>query len=209
LAGVWTVAAPAYRTITSRQGLDFKALANVPLESLLQQPVSGRGNSEFDILVVQSAAINRSLALGWGKGFYNFTIGQLVPRQIVGEEVKNSFMIGGGSEKLASEVVYEWRPPYGFNPTGPVNAFEEFWFFGAVCYFGMGWAFRWLWNRAVRQRDFGFQVWYVVLINLAPVSIVACLVMLPSQILILTCIVAPALWFAREHWVIVRPVIKQ
>jgi hypothetical protein len=93
--------------------------------------------AEFDALVVTAAAVNRTGILDLGKGFYNSTIAQLIPRQFLGEEFKESLFLKSSHEDIAYNS-YRWSIPYGSTPTGPSNAFSEFWFFGALLYYGIG-----------------------------------------------------------------------
>ena len=82
-ATIGTILAPAYRTI-SQYGLDIQQLQEIDAPGIISDVFSGDQYCEFDMIVYGCAAVNRSLRLNYGMGFYNSTIGALVPRQLVG-----------------------------------------------------------------------------------------------------------------------------
>lgn len=191
LAG-FIVVAPQYRTIT-QYGFDGEQLKQVQVETSIRDMVRGDEYAEFDGLVLAAAAVNREGTFGLGTSFYNSTIAQLVPRQLVGESFKDSLMLDLWSTPSGS--VYA-DLPYGSNPTGIANAYTEFWFFGALIYYFMAAGMRRLWETALVP-SIGGQLWYVILAPLIPVSVVGSLFVLPGQFLGLYFFIALLLWFAR------------
>jgi hypothetical protein len=69
-----------------------------------------------------------------GAQLWNKLVLAYVPGQLIGSDNKASLIIGTDLEERAfSEVSYEWRP--GTTPTGFVDAFQDFWYFGAMIFF--------------------------------------------------------------------------
>jgi len=145
--------------------------------------------------VVTAAAVNRTGILDFGKGFYNSTIAQLVPRQLVGEEFKQSLFLKSSDEDIAYRT-YRWSIPYGSTPTGPSNAFAEFWFFGALIYYVLGFFSRWLWERA-QAAGTEAQIWYTIWAMVIPESIYGALVILPGRLLFYFLFLWPVLVWLR------------
>ena len=189
---------PQYRTI-SQYGLDMERLREIEVPAAIEDVLSGSTYLEFDALVVNAAAINRTKTFGFGTGFYNSTIAQLVPRQFVGGELKSSLMIYPWGNVPTSFTLYQWEIPYGSNPTGPLNAFGEFWFLGAFLYYGIGLICRYLWEQAFAKGSVPAQVWYLVWAVSVPSSIVGSLAILPGQLLAYYLFLAPLLWVIKRR----------
>jgi hypothetical protein len=193
LMAVFVLVAPQYRTIT-QYGIDMEQLREIQIETSLADVVSGREYAEFDALVAVVASLNRDKSFTLGTGFYNSTIGQLVPRQLVGEEVKDALIIDlWGDQESATAMDI----PYGSNPTGVANAFVEFWFFGVVLYYFGAAAVRRVWEAAMVRGNFGPQVWYLIIAPIIPISVVGSLQVIPGQLLGCYIFIAPMLRFAR------------
>jgi oligosaccharide repeat unit polymerase len=188
------VIAPQYRTI-AQFGLNMEEFRQIEVHSSFDEILAGKTYVEFDALVINSAAINRFMEFGFGAGFYNSTIAQLVPRQIVGEELKESLFLPL-EDPLNASRFYGWEMPYGSNPTGPLNAFSEFWFFGALLYYVIGIISRFIWEQATQFGNVKAQVWYVIWSMLIPTSIVGCLFIIPGQLLTFYVFLAALLWYA-------------
>ena len=199
LIGMFVLIAPQYRTIT-QYGFDLEQIREIQVQSSLVDMFSGEQYAEFDAFVVSSAAMNREMLLGLGTGFYNATVAQLVPRQLVGESIKTSLMFDLWDSKINTEKLYSWNIPYGSNPTGVANAFTEFWFAGALVYFFAAFYIRRLWEVAVHPHNHGAQVWYVVISILVPVSVIGSLFILPGKLLTMYVFLTPLLLFARKRF---------
>jgi hypothetical protein len=193
LMAIYVVMAPQYRTIT-QYGIDMERLREVQIETSLANVISGREYAEFDALVAVVASLNRDKSFTLGTGFYNATIGQLVPRQLVGDEIKDALTIDiWGDEESATPIDI----PFGSNPTGVANAFVEFWFFGILLYYFGAMAVRRVWDAALESGNFSAQIWYLVIAPIIPISVVGSLLVIPGQLLGCYAFIAPMLRFAR------------
>ena len=174
---------PAYRS-TSQYGLDYDEIANSVSQVDMDSVLKGQQYASFDVMVVWGAAANRSMAFGYGADFYNNLMSFYVPRQIVGEKIKQSLMIGGFSDKAKAAVarVYDWGPHYGSFLTGPYTAFSQFWFFGCLLYYVFGYVFRLLWQAAHERRNLAAQIWYISCMILIPDSIMSSIIVVPAQL---------------------------
>jgi len=194
LGGLFVLVAPQYRAL-SQYGFRNGEISEIQIKASVEEVLSGQSYAEFDALVVTAAAVNRTGILDFGKGFYNSTVAQLVPRQLVGEEFKESLFLAGSDEDIAYKT-YRWSIPYGSTPTGPSNAFAEFWFFGAGLYFLLGFFSRWLWDRALAVGTEA-QIWYTVWAMMIPESIYGALVILPGRLFFYLLFLLPVLVWLR------------
>ena len=72
-------------------------------------------------------------------------------------------MANVGDAALAGNE-YGWVGTYSTAPGGPTNAFEEFWYFGALVFAGLSYILRRLWDRAVLEKSAWAQFQYTTLI---------------------------------------------
>ncbi|HVN31496.1 MAG TPA: hypothetical protein VMT45_05880 [Thermoanaerobaculaceae bacterium] len=196
VTAVAVVAAGEYRKYSPIGG-DWGEVRHLDPQVMVQSIVSGEGYSEFQFALVQISATNRFKEFGLGRGFYNTLVANWIPRLLVGDAVKESFFIEGPDYGQQTYAAYQWSPGYGSNPTGINNAFCEFWFFGALLYFGLGKGFRYLWDRAFITRDFAAMLFYACLSPLAMTTILGNLSGVPSDLLYVSLFVVPAIVFAR------------
>ena len=197
VTAVVVVAAGEYRKYSPIGG-DWGEIRYLDPKGMVQSVVGGEGYSEFQFAVVQISATNRFREFGLGRGFYNTLVANWIPRLLVGDAVKESFFIEGPDYGQQTYAAYQWSPGYGSNPTGINNAFCEFWFFGALLYFGLGKGFRYLWDRAFIMRDFAAMLFYACLSPLAMTTIVGNLNGVPSDVLYVLIFALPAIFFARS-----------
>lgn len=188
---VFNVVAPQYRTIT-QYGVNFEELKEIDIKSSLKDVIEGNTYLEFDAFVVNAAAINKTLKFGYGSSFYNSTISQLIPKELIGAGFKEKMMISQFTEP-PSFALYGWTIPYGSNPTGPLNAFQEFWFFGAFLYFIIGVFSRYLWEESFNFQNLKAQIWYIFWVKMISTSIFGALIIIPAQIIIFYIFITPVL----------------
>jgi hypothetical protein len=92
----------------------------------------------------------------YGIGFYNTFVRYFVPTAIVGEEGKERLLVhvadAGHVGPEAGVVVnrYGWAILPYIVPTGPASAFQQFWYFGAVCFYVLARCLKGHWVRAFR-----------------------------------------------------------
>lgn len=175
---------PAYRS-TSQYGLNYDEIAGSVSEVDLDAVLKGQKYAEFDVMVVWGAAANRSMAFGYGAEFYNNLVSFYVPRQLVGERMKQSLMIRGSGDGVNAVAarVYDWGPHYGSFLTGPYTAFSQFWFFGCLLYYVFGYVFRLLWQAAYERGSLAAQIWYISCIVLIPLSIMSSIISIPARLI--------------------------
>ncbi len=171
LAGIGVILGPAYRT-KSQYGLSAQELRTIDARGILADTLGGESIGEFDVIIYGCAAANRGLAFDYGVNIYNGVIGALLPRQLVGEQLKNGlFVLPTKNVWALTQHYYGWSLPYGSNPTGPFSAFSAFWFFGCLFYFFLGVVYRCLWTAASSEGNVGAQVWYTATAIVIPTSV--------------------------------------
>jgi hypothetical protein len=156
---------PYYRA-HSQLGGDWDALKAISPTEIVLEVFEGSdaefSNAAYLIQVTEEQAIFQ-----YGVGFYNTFVRYFVPRIIVGEDTKEWLLIDlpdAGHVGPEAGVVanrYGWAIPPTIVPTGPASVFQQFWYFGALCFYVMT---RWLkghWIRAVRG-DLWSQAVYTV-----------------------------------------------
>jgi hypothetical protein len=92
--------------------------------------------------IMEAAA--RSGQYDMGLTVYNTFIAAYVPRQMVGEEFKNSLMARGNSD--VTYEVFGYTSPVGSCPTGIADAFASFSYAGSLMFFMLGYIMRRLWE---------------------------------------------------------------
>jgi hypothetical protein len=159
--GLAVILAPVYRA-HSQIGGDSEMIKQIDVAKAATDLAGG-----VDSTVVKSAytvEICESLGLfRYGLGFYNQFILYYVPKLLVGEEAKQALMANVGDAALAGNE-YGWVGTYSTAPGGPTNAFEEFWYFGALVFAGLSYILRRLWDRAVLEKSAWAQFQYTTLI---------------------------------------------
>jgi len=197
LAFVGITLAPAYRA-KSQYGLHIEELKQIDARGIISDKFSGEHYGEFDVIVYGCAGVNRGFALNYGIDFYNSTVSSLVPRQLVGERLKNSLFIPAGTDlETLLKRYYDWSIPYGSNPTGPFDTFRQFWFLGCLLYFILGFIYRSLWTAAYEEQNVGAQLWYVVTAIIITQSVFGTFTGLAPYFLVILFFFGPILYFAR------------
>jgi hypothetical protein len=87
------------------------------------------------------AAVGQSQAYDFGAFNWNAMVFNFVPSQILGEDTKNAFMIGGtdkGLQNIADDIL-GYVPNTGSTFTGMADAYGSFWYFGFIKFMLIGW----------------------------------------------------------------------
>jgi zinc transporter ZupT len=138
--------AAEYRA-SSEIGADRARLQEISTTRSLKKVLSGTEAEFCNMAYMMEIADAQGLFQG-GVGLYNTFVYMFVPKSIVGEELKAKLMVDVPSARTADNR-FDWAYPYGCVPTGPFSVFEQFWYFGAICFYLLA---RWLkrhWVRAV------------------------------------------------------------
>jgi hypothetical protein len=160
--------APAYRS-ESQIGGDWGKIRQISVSKAVQEVLSGTEAEFWTMAYLMEIADAQSLFQG-GVGFYNTFVQYFVPKLIAGEEFKAKLYVNIPTARTAGNR-FGWVYPYGIVPTGPYSVFEQFWYFGAICFYLLA---RWLkghWIRAVAG-DMWSQVVYSVMITYAVAAVV-------------------------------------
>jgi hypothetical protein len=96
----------------------------------------------------------------FGGGFYNEFVKVFVPKLLVGDTLKGKLFLDLPSA-ITENNRLGWVIPPGMVRSGPYSVFEQFWYFGAACFYFLA---RWLKGHWVRARagDFWSQVVYCI-----------------------------------------------
>jgi hypothetical protein len=159
---------PAYRA-HSEIGGDWARARQDLSSDAVHQVLSGSTTEFWSMSYLMEIADTQNL-YQYGVGFYNTFIGCHVPKLIVGQDFKQSLYVNLATAR-AVENRFGWVMPYGEDPTGPYSAFEQFWYFGAICFYLLA---RWLkkhWVRALAG-DFWSQVVYSATTTYAVAAVV-------------------------------------
>jgi hypothetical protein len=184
--------APAYRAniqMGDRQG----KLTDIDVQRRVADKLEGRSTWVLENAVVQMAAVRRAGQYGMGRGLYNRLIQLLVPRLIVGDEVKERLLLRAPEHRDLTWRYYRWVTKYGTYSTGACDAFREFWFFGALVFFVIGRGFRVLWDRAYLAGSVPARLLYVSLCVIAMTSVVNNIGGIPAQLIVVLTLLIPVI----------------
>ncbi|MFW6106738.1 MAG: O-antigen polymerase [bacterium] len=188
--------APAYRTYF-RIGAETEKLREIdPMRSTEDVFRGERGVTETEYAVVQIAATHRAGRFNYGTNFYNRIIKNWIPRLIFSDAFKESLFLPRADHHAYMERYYGYEWPYGSFPTGYMDAFREFWFFGALIFYVIGAGFRALWMRADRG-GLVAQILYIYFSYFAMSTVFQGVTALPSRWLRVALWLVPTLLYAR------------
>ena len=158
--------APAYRSRTTARR--WGQLGQISVSETMQRVFSGTEGEFWTEAYLMEVADTQGL-YQFGMGFYNTFVKYFVPKLIVGEEFKQKLFVDVPTA-LTAPNRFGWTVPYGMVPTGPFSVFEQFWYFGAACFFFLARWMKRLWIRALAG-DFWSQVIYSVTLTYAVAAV--------------------------------------
>jgi hypothetical protein len=125
LAGL--LGAGEYRAATYYSGKpDWQAVMNIDLGADWNALING-GGPEFRNLAFSMDFIEKENAYDFGADHWNTLVGSYVPAQLVGARFKDSLYI-----KAPPVFPAGYIPAPGTTPTGMMDAFASFWYFGCL-----------------------------------------------------------------------------
>jgi hypothetical protein len=156
LALTLVIVAPEYRK-HSQIGGDYSEIYKInTLELVADYFIEGAVEIRNGIYII--GARDQVMRFQWGGAYYNGVIRNFVPKFLVGQEFKEKLMIDASSSSESSLKVYNWERAFYSFPYGPAVAFEQFWYFGCIVFFGifavMGRLWKWallgsIWSQAM------------------------------------------------------------
>lgn len=166
---VMIVIAPDYRK-HSQIGGDHSEIAKINVvDQVTRFILDGAVEIRNGIYII--GATDQVMTFQWGGAYYNGVIRNIVPKFIVGQELKEGLMIEADSRNKTTWSVYNWERAFYSFPYGPAVAFEQFWWFGCIVFLVISAIIGWLWKYAI-YGSIWCQVMYV---SLAPKSLVVLL----------------------------------
>lgn len=144
-----------YRSIT-------KANTGSPLEQMAQIDVIGNaealfrdGGSEMHNAILRISHIDATMEFDYGKSHWNHLVFNFVPAQLVGSNIKEQLMVEMPS------VARDYNPVLGTTETGLADAFQSFWYFGALKFLLLAYVLSRIWASANRG-EFAAQFTYML-----------------------------------------------
>src|SRR5205814_1682918 len=129
-----------------------RSAAEDPLEAFRQIDFADQFNqyfnedtpSEFKNAITLIAVTTAQGDYEWGVGYWNRVIFRFVPAQFLGENFKNSLMIGGQQRDYGDyvELATGFRLPAGSTVTGIGDSFNQFGLFGCLVFAVMAYLFK-------------------------------------------------------------------
>jgi len=124
---VGLLGAGEYRAATYYSGKpDWQAVTNIDLAANWNTLING-GGPEFRNLAYSMDFIERNNAYDFGADHWNTLVNSYVPAQLVGTRFKDSLYIDAPPVFPAGYI-----PSPGTTPTGMMDAFASFWYFGCL-----------------------------------------------------------------------------
>ena len=92
-------------------------------------------SSEILNAAVILEAVDQSLSFDYGLSLWNAFVFRFVPAQLLGQDFKKGLTIDFINPAY---LVFRYNPHLGSTVTGMADAFESFWYFGAIKFFIIG-----------------------------------------------------------------------
>ncbi len=130
----------------SWSGAGLSAILDIDFIGNLERIAEGRqGNYELTNALYEIEATDRTLNFDYWSSLWNGLVQRLVPGQVVGADLKRSLYI----ERWGSaDRVFGHEAHSGSTLTGVTDAFQSFWFFGAVKFVLIGFIMSRWWRAA-------------------------------------------------------------
>ncbi|RWX81832.1 hypothetical protein EPK99_00705 [Neorhizobium lilium] len=113
------------------------------------------GGDEMRNAVLRINNTAATLQFDYGKFHWNRLVFNFIPAQLLGTDVKQSLMLP------VPAMARDYNPIVGTTETGMTDAFESFWYFGALKFFLLSYFVRRIWVTA-NQGEFAAQFVYVL-----------------------------------------------
>ncbi|MHA6641615.1 hypothetical protein [Mesorhizobium sp. A623] len=108
------------------------------LETLIEQ-----GGDEMSNAIERIGTVSHHMQLDYGKIHWNRLVFNFVPAQLVGSSIKNSLMFA------LPPPARDYTPLTGTTETGMADAFQSFWYFGALKFFLLAYVVFRIWTSAM------------------------------------------------------------
>lgn len=148
------------RTTWSGAGLQ-QVLEIDYLGNLQRLTEGGQGVSELRNAAMNIEATDQLFVFDYWLSLWNHLVRSYVPGQLVGYELKQSLMFDLAN---TAEAHFDYQRPTGTTSTGLSDAFQSFWYLGAIKFFLAG-IIMGRWYRAGVQRNIAAQVILMLVIN--------------------------------------------
>jgi hypothetical protein len=122
------------------------------------------GGQELTNAAVRIDAADQGRVFDFGLSLWNAMAFSYIPRQIVGQEFKQSLMISLSDPEY---VVFGYLPNTGTTYTGFATAFASFWYLGCFMFFLIAWVMGRLYRRALNDDLFAQVVYSLMLVQCA------------------------------------------
>ena len=144
IGGIFILVAPEYRKYSQLGGENEKIFQINLSNQLDNNPI------EFEVARKIVYAHDQLFQFGFGSVFYNKIVKSFLPTIFVSREFKESLFIKMFDiDELCYETVHWKRSSLHYvTSTGVTQVFQEFWYFGCLCYFFLGRFFSKLWYSA-------------------------------------------------------------
>ena len=190
---------PKYRSY-SQLGADHSQILNISVKESLSQALDPEKIDAFKNGVYVVGAFSESGNYGYGAIFYDQLVINFVPRQLFGDELRSSLMLGGGYEfidKQTARTMIYYRPANQFL-SGHAELYSQFSYFGCLYFVLLGVIFKTLWIRSTTYSSPTCRILYMSFIIKAMISVAFSPSAAPAQTLMQLFIIIPILWWSKE-----------
>ncbi|SEH27408.1 hypothetical protein [Rhizobium sp. NFR12] len=144
-----------YRAISKgSSGFTFEAMSEIDLIGNTST-VLARGGDEFRNAISRIRHTNETMQFDYGLSHWNRLVFSFVPAQLLGTNFKSSLMVP------LPALARDYNPILGTTETGLADAFQSFWYFGAVKFFLLAYLMRCILTSA-EAGEFAGQFVYVL-----------------------------------------------
>jgi hypothetical protein len=143
VAGIFgTTSMADYREITRRNAsFEWSEIQKIDVVDNFNKLLKS-GGPELRNAVVRIDHIDRTLEFDYGATHWNRLVFNYVPAQLVGTTVKDSLML------TTPSLGRDYHPLTGTTETGMTDAFQSFWYFGALKFMLLAYLLNLLWASA-------------------------------------------------------------
>lgn len=186
---------PDYRS-HSQIGSDYSQILNIPVKDRIALFFSNEFPGEVTSACVVMTDCAEEWSYGLGRGFLRDIIYSLLPRMIVGNQVKHQLLtiLNVPRDPFTK---HSFQKKTGQFVTGPASAFLEFSFLGCLLYYLVGKGAHILWYRSISIKSSATQLLYAASIYLLVGTIIGSVTRLASTLMLMVMMWLPLLLAAR------------